>query len=56
MNSDIFCGGIPALMTPCNADRTPNTAALVKKGLELITAGMNEREFSIYEGQSQQQG
>ena len=41
MNSDIFCGGIPALMTPCNADRTPNTAALVKKGQELIAAGMN---------------
>ena len=41
MNSDIFCGGIPALMTPCNGDRTPNTAALVKKGQELIAAGMN---------------
>ena len=41
MNSDIFCGGIPALMTPCNADRAPNTAALVKKGQELIAAGMN---------------
>ena len=41
MNSDIFCGGIPALMTPCNADRTPNTAALVKKAQDLIAAGMN---------------
>ena len=41
MNRDIFCGGIPALMTPCNADRTPSTAALVKKGQELIAAGMN---------------
>ena len=41
MNSDIFCGGIPALMTPCNADRTPNTAALVKKAQDLIVAGMN---------------
>ena len=41
MNSDIFCGGIPALMTPCNADRTPNTTALVKKGQELIATGMN---------------
>lgn len=41
MNSDIFCGGIPALMTPCNTDRTPNTAALVKKAQELVTAGMN---------------
>ena len=41
MNSDIFCGGIPALMTPCNADCTPNTAALVKKAQDLIAAGMN---------------
>ena len=41
MNSDIFCGGIPALMTPCNADRTPNTAVLVKKAQDLIGAGMN---------------
>ena len=31
MDSSIFCGGIPALMTPANADHTPNTG-LVKKG------------------------
>ena len=41
MNSTIFCGGIPALMTPCNADRTPNTDALVRKAQELMGAGMN---------------
>ncbi len=41
MNSDIFCGGIPALMTPCNGDRTPNTEALVEKAQSLIAAGMN---------------
>ena len=30
MNSSIFQGCIPALMTPCQADRTPNFPALVK--------------------------
>ena len=41
MDSSIFCGGIPAIMTPCNADRTPNVEALVKKAQELIATGMN---------------
>ena len=41
MDSSIFCGGIPALMTPANADHTPNTTSLVKKGQDLIAAGMN---------------
>ena len=41
MDSSIFCGGIPALMTPANADHTPNTAGLAKKGQDLIAAGMN---------------
>jgi 4-hydroxy-tetrahydrodipicolinate synthase len=41
MNSDIFRGGIPAIMTPCNSDRTPNHAALVRKAQELVSAGMN---------------
>jgi len=41
MDSSIFCGGIPALMTPCDAEGTPNTEALVRKGKELIDAGMN---------------
>jgi dihydrodipicolinate synthase/N-acetylneuraminate lyase len=41
MNSSIFSGCIPALMTPCNADRTPNFDALVAKGRELMDAGMN---------------
>jgi len=41
MDSTIFCGGIPALMTPCGEDRTPNTAALVRKAQELMGAGMN---------------
>jgi 4-hydroxy-tetrahydrodipicolinate synthase len=41
MDSSIFCGGIPAIMTPCNADRTPNVTALVKKAQELIATGMN---------------
>ena len=41
MNSSVFRGCIPALMTPCNADRTPNFAALVRKGKELMDAGMS---------------
>jgi 1-pyrroline-4-hydroxy-2-carboxylate deaminase len=41
MASDIFCGVIPALMTPCKEDRTPDFAALVAKGRELIAAGMS---------------
>ena len=41
MDSSIFCGGIPALMTPANEMGAPNTEALVRKGKELIQAGMN---------------
>ncbi len=41
MDTSIFSGCIPALMTPCNSDRTPNFDALVKKGIELCNAGMN---------------
>ena len=41
MDNSVFSGCIPALMTPCNEDRTPNIPALVKTGQELISAGMN---------------
>jgi len=41
MTSNIFSGTMPALMTPCKADRTPDYDALVKKGQELIAAGMS---------------
>ena len=41
MNKHVFEGCIPALMTPCHADRSPNYPALVEKGRELIEAGMN---------------
>ncbi len=41
MTNTIFSGCIPALMTPCNEDRTPNYDALVRKGKELIEAGMS---------------
>ena len=37
----IFKGCIPALMTPCRPDRTPDFAALVRKAQELIAAGMS---------------
>ncbi len=39
--SNIFTGTIPALMTPCTPDRKPDFDALVRKGRELIEAGMS---------------
>lgn len=41
MDSSVFQGCIPAIMTPCNPDRTPNYKALVAKAQSLISAGMN---------------
>lgn len=41
MSDNIFTGCIPALMTPCNADRQPDFDALVAKGQELIDIGMS---------------
>lgn len=41
MKSSIFSGVIPALMTPCNADRSPDFDALVSKARELIAEGMS---------------
>lgn len=41
MKSDIFRGCVPALMTPCRSDRSPDFDALVRKGLSLQEAGMN---------------
>lgn len=38
--SNIFSGCIPALMTPCQEDRRPDFDALVRKGRQLIDAGM----------------
>jgi len=38
--SQIFRGCMPALMTPCLPDRSVNYEALVRKGQELIGAGM----------------
>lgn len=40
MNTEIFAGVVPALMTPCTADRRPDFKALVRKGLSLTEAGM----------------
>lgn len=37
----VFSGCIPALMTPCRPDRTPDFDALVAKGRELVAAGMS---------------
>ncbi|MBU3030762.1 dihydrodipicolinate synthase family protein [Paracoccus marinaquae] len=41
MTAKIFSGTIPALMTPCKADRTPDFDALVREGQMLIEAGMS---------------
>lgn len=40
VTSSIFTGTIPALMTPCKADRSPDFDALLRKAQELIGAGM----------------
>ena len=41
MSSSVFAGCMPALMTPCGANRKPDFDALVKKGKELISLGMS---------------
>jgi 1-pyrroline-4-hydroxy-2-carboxylate deaminase len=41
MKAEIFSGVIPALMTPCKPDRTPDYDALVRKGRAMIAAGMS---------------
>jgi 1-pyrroline-4-hydroxy-2-carboxylate deaminase len=41
MKSKIFSGVVPALMTPCRPDRTPDLDALVRKAKELIADGMS---------------
>ncbi len=38
--SNVFCGCIPALMTPCSQDGIPDFDALVVTGKSLIAAGM----------------
>ncbi|MCW5719743.1 MAG: dihydrodipicolinate synthase family protein [Devosia sp.] len=41
MNTEIFTGVIPALMTPCTQDRTPDFDELVRKAGQLLEAGMS---------------
>jgi 4-hydroxy-tetrahydrodipicolinate synthase len=41
VTTNVFQGCIPALMTPCTPDRTPDFLALVRKAKELIEAGMS---------------
>jgi 1-pyrroline-4-hydroxy-2-carboxylate deaminase len=41
MAKNVFTGVIPALMTPCKADLTPDFDALVAKGAELVGYGMS---------------
>ena len=39
-SENIFHGCLPALMTPCRADRTPDYDALVRTARRLVEAGM----------------
>lgn len=41
MDTKVFTGVIPALMTPCKADRTPDFDALVRKAGQLMETGMS---------------
>jgi 4-hydroxy-tetrahydrodipicolinate synthase len=41
MKTSIFHGTVPALMTPCKADRTPDFDKLVAKARELMALGMS---------------
>ncbi len=41
MTAAIFAGCIPALMTPCKADRTPDIGALVRHGQAMMQIGMS---------------
>ena len=52
MDSEVFCGCIPAIMTPCHADRSPDFDALVLKAKQLIGAhnGRMWAESTLGEG------
>lgn len=41
VTASIFSGVVPALMTPCTADRMPDFDALVRKAQQLIETGMS---------------
>ncbi|MDA7964033.1 dihydrodipicolinate synthase family protein [Ruegeria sp.] len=41
MLKDVFSGTMPALMTPCTPDRAPDFDGLVRKGQQMIEAGMS---------------
>ena len=41
MTTNIFAGPMPALMTPCTPARQPDFDALVRKGKQLVEAGMS---------------
>lgn len=41
MNTDVFHGTIPALLTPCTPDRQPDFDVLVRTGQDMIAAGMS---------------
>ena len=50
MKSDIFSGTIPALMTPCKADRTPDFDTLVAKAQRAGRSGHVRRRLLRLDG------
>ena len=49
MDTSAFRGGIPALMTPCNEDRSPDFDALVEKAKELTNINKKVKNINEYE-------
>ncbi len=41
MDATVYSGCMPALLTPCKDDRSPDLDALVRKGKELVSLGMS---------------
>ena len=63
VQKDFFQGCIPALMTPCNADSTPNFSLLVQKAQQLMQNGMtgvvycgSMGEWPLFSAAERQQG
>ena len=49
-SDNVFTGCMPALMTPCSADGTVDFDALVRKGQEMIDAGMSAVDDRAHAG------
>ena len=47
MKATIFSGVVPALMTPCKADRSPDFDAMVRKAKQLMYEDEIQRAFRM---------